>query len=283
MVAAEFPQARLIARPDNLGFAGGNNLALRELGFCNPGEAGPRSSAQPPDLVLLLNPDAEPLGGDAHRWPDGALSRGAPPRGRGRRAAAVPGRPLPARRVCLPRPHAAVVRPVPPAAGPPARLTAQRPLSPLAVRCGPALPDRLRARRGADGAPGGDPGRRAAGRGLLHVRRRGRLVLAHADARAGPSIASPRPGSFTTAAPAPGSFAASPSSTSGAAGASSTGGSTARPGTPSRQRIVRLGMRAEARRAAKARQRGEIDPAEERERRATANAVAGLFSRQETS
>ena len=33
MVAAEFPQARLVASRENLGFAGGNNLALRELGF----------------------------------------------------------------------------------------------------------------------------------------------------------------------------------------------------------------------------------------------------------
>lgn len=52
MVAAEFPQARLIARSDNLGFAGGNNLALRGLGFKDAS----------PDLVLLLNPDAEPIG-----------------------------------------------------------------------------------------------------------------------------------------------------------------------------------------------------------------------------
>lgn len=54
MVAAEFPQATLIARQDNLGFAGGNNLALAALGF----GAG---NAPRPDLVLLLNPDAEPL------------------------------------------------------------------------------------------------------------------------------------------------------------------------------------------------------------------------------
>ena len=33
MVAAEFPQARLVASRENLGFAGGNNLVLRELGF----------------------------------------------------------------------------------------------------------------------------------------------------------------------------------------------------------------------------------------------------------
>ena len=33
MVAAEFPQVRLIAGRENLGFAGGNNLVLRELGL----------------------------------------------------------------------------------------------------------------------------------------------------------------------------------------------------------------------------------------------------------
>ena len=33
MVAAEFPQARLVANRENLGFAGGNNRVLRELGF----------------------------------------------------------------------------------------------------------------------------------------------------------------------------------------------------------------------------------------------------------
>ena len=54
LVASEFPQATLIARQDNVGFAGGNNLALRALGF--GGGDAPR-----PDLVLLLNPDAEPL------------------------------------------------------------------------------------------------------------------------------------------------------------------------------------------------------------------------------
>ena len=43
MVAAEFPQAQLIASQENLGFAGGNNLALRELGFMDVGEQGRRS------------------------------------------------------------------------------------------------------------------------------------------------------------------------------------------------------------------------------------------------
>ncbi len=57
MVAAEFPAAVLIPSPDNLGFAGGNNRALRQLGFSGGDAVGP-----PPDLVLLLNPDAEPVG-----------------------------------------------------------------------------------------------------------------------------------------------------------------------------------------------------------------------------
>jgi N-acetylglucosaminyl-diphospho-decaprenol L-rhamnosyltransferase len=108
MVASEFPRATLVARQDNLGFAGGNNLVLAALGFGGGdkgdrgGHAGPpqqpgpaadsgggdalrgdgpdRGGATPPqrsgagcavgigggdaprpDLVLLLNPDAEPL------------------------------------------------------------------------------------------------------------------------------------------------------------------------------------------------------------------------------
>jgi N-acetylglucosaminyl-diphospho-decaprenol L-rhamnosyltransferase len=68
MVAAEFPQARLVASRENLGFAGGNNLALRALGFGEQKsvERGAWSVEQAlptprPDLVLLLNPDAEPV------------------------------------------------------------------------------------------------------------------------------------------------------------------------------------------------------------------------------
>jgi N-acetylglucosaminyl-diphospho-decaprenol L-rhamnosyltransferase len=53
MVAVEFPYARLIRSPDNIGFSGGNNLALRLLGF--------EDREAIPDLVLLLNPDAQPL------------------------------------------------------------------------------------------------------------------------------------------------------------------------------------------------------------------------------
>jgi N-acetylglucosaminyl-diphospho-decaprenol L-rhamnosyltransferase len=53
MAAAEFPTARLISSPENLGFAVGNNLAFRLLGF--------EGREALPELVLLLNPDAEPL------------------------------------------------------------------------------------------------------------------------------------------------------------------------------------------------------------------------------
>ena len=54
MVAAAFPQVRLFANEENLGFAGGNNQGLRHLGF---GETEP--SAHRPDAALLLNPDTE--------------------------------------------------------------------------------------------------------------------------------------------------------------------------------------------------------------------------------
>jgi GT2 family glycosyltransferase len=63
MVAAEFPQITLLAQPDNLGFAGGNNLALTKSGFNGAPGQGPRTSGtNAPDLVLLLNPDTMPLG-----------------------------------------------------------------------------------------------------------------------------------------------------------------------------------------------------------------------------
>jgi N-acetylglucosaminyl-diphospho-decaprenol L-rhamnosyltransferase len=52
-IRAEFPDVQLLASQKNLGFAAGNNLALRALGFCDqptPNPAGPRA-------VFLLNPD----------------------------------------------------------------------------------------------------------------------------------------------------------------------------------------------------------------------------------
>lgn len=64
MVAREFPQATLIASSANLGFTGGNNLALHQLGLAvHPPDAAAHLAIAPrahaPDFVLLLNPDAE--------------------------------------------------------------------------------------------------------------------------------------------------------------------------------------------------------------------------------
>ena len=53
MVAEEFPLVRLVASQENLGFARGNNVGLRLLGF-GDGDGGAK-----PDAVLLLNPDTE--------------------------------------------------------------------------------------------------------------------------------------------------------------------------------------------------------------------------------
>jgi len=50
-VRAEFPQARVIASNENIGFAAGNNVALREIGF------GQASAGDLPEAVYLLNPD----------------------------------------------------------------------------------------------------------------------------------------------------------------------------------------------------------------------------------
>lgn len=57
MVAAEFPQAILIASPTNDGYSYGNNLGLRHFGWSDqPGGADP---AITPRYALLLNPDTE--------------------------------------------------------------------------------------------------------------------------------------------------------------------------------------------------------------------------------
>jgi N-acetylglucosaminyl-diphospho-decaprenol L-rhamnosyltransferase len=52
MVRAEFPEVQLLEPGRNLGFAGGTNLALRQLGFCAPAAGG-----LPANMALLLNPD----------------------------------------------------------------------------------------------------------------------------------------------------------------------------------------------------------------------------------
>ena len=53
MVRRDFPNVHLIASDINLGFAGGNNAALRAIGFGQPDAA----AEQLPPAVLLLNPD----------------------------------------------------------------------------------------------------------------------------------------------------------------------------------------------------------------------------------
>jgi GT2 family glycosyltransferase len=55
MVAAEFPQVRLIVNAENVGYPSANNQGLRAFGFVQP--ATPNS--QTPGFALLLNPDTE--------------------------------------------------------------------------------------------------------------------------------------------------------------------------------------------------------------------------------
>lgn len=78
MVADEFPQVDLLAEDENLGFTGGNNLALRHLGFRidspsatahTPDEDAPPSVVLP-DFVLLLNPDTEVTPGSLQQMVD---------------------------------------------------------------------------------------------------------------------------------------------------------------------------------------------------------------------
>jgi GT2 family glycosyltransferase len=78
MVRQRFPQVRLIASQENLGFAGGNNCALQAIGF-HPSTLPPSHSSNLPRYVLLLNPDTE-VCGDAvatmMRFMDGMPSAG---------------------------------------------------------------------------------------------------------------------------------------------------------------------------------------------------------------
>ena len=54
VLAAEFPQAKVIGQHENVGFAAANNEGLRQLGFLNPQKKAPESL---PAAVYLLNPD----------------------------------------------------------------------------------------------------------------------------------------------------------------------------------------------------------------------------------
>jgi hypothetical protein len=73
MVRQDFPGVHLIAHDQNLGFAGGNNLALRALGLLQrladdnpapPAQAGHARAIERPRYVLFLNPDTR-VAGDA--------------------------------------------------------------------------------------------------------------------------------------------------------------------------------------------------------------------------
>ena len=55
MVTAEFPQARLIANTENVGYPSANNQGLRAFGFAQ----SPNPKVQAPGSALLLNSDTE--------------------------------------------------------------------------------------------------------------------------------------------------------------------------------------------------------------------------------
>lgn len=60
MLRRDFPQIQLIASDKNLGFAGGNNAALRAIGFDPSPTPSPHGGRELlPEAVLLLNPDTE--------------------------------------------------------------------------------------------------------------------------------------------------------------------------------------------------------------------------------
>ncbi len=69
MVRAQFPPVELIARSDNPGFARGNNVGLRALGFDVP-DAAPQV-----EHALLLNPDTEVQPGAIKTLLDGLTAR----------------------------------------------------------------------------------------------------------------------------------------------------------------------------------------------------------------
>ncbi len=68
MIAAEFPQVYLVASDKNLGYTGGNNLGMAQLGFDTASRPNLRDLTPDrfltdlPDFVLLLNSDAEVIG-----------------------------------------------------------------------------------------------------------------------------------------------------------------------------------------------------------------------------
>lgn len=61
MLRRNFPEVQLITSDKNLGFAGGNNAALRAIGFSDSQDKPPATceTGRLPEAVLLLNPDTE--------------------------------------------------------------------------------------------------------------------------------------------------------------------------------------------------------------------------------
>ena len=62
VIRAHFPRVELIACEENLGFAKGNNVGLRQLGLPHPPDASPDNTtdaARRGGEILLLNPDTE--------------------------------------------------------------------------------------------------------------------------------------------------------------------------------------------------------------------------------
>ena len=55
MIQRDFPQARLIANRENVGYPRANNIGLRALGYRGAGDIEPEA----PRYALLLNPDTE--------------------------------------------------------------------------------------------------------------------------------------------------------------------------------------------------------------------------------
>jgi N-acetylglucosaminyl-diphospho-decaprenol L-rhamnosyltransferase len=55
MVAAEFPQVKLLVNAENVGYPSANNQGLQAFGFVQP----PTPNSQTPGFALLLNPDTE--------------------------------------------------------------------------------------------------------------------------------------------------------------------------------------------------------------------------------
>ena len=66
MVAESFPQVHLVALEENVGFAGGNNVALRAMGYGGALETETPSALA--EYVLFLNPDTEVEEGALELW-----------------------------------------------------------------------------------------------------------------------------------------------------------------------------------------------------------------------